>query len=198
MSRSTPWGQSQGCEKLKNGITFHSTASHGGYYVPDRLVTLMPLPLRKLGMIHPGTLGLWFEEDCACCAVGVAFPGEFSQEVKEAAIRTLREYYPNAYEEYYNVKLLPGESRVRDEETFYAAHREDWLVSSASLSDTHEGMLECWARQGGQPCWASERRTAETLRREEKQFLVPRDEYNQRRNFPFVIDLSRHKEMAKP
>ena len=195
MSRKTPWGVSQGSERLKNGITYHTTAGHGGYLVPIKIVDKMPAHLRAIGLADYSGLGMWFEQDCACCAVAIAFPSLFTEEEQEAAKGILRNYYPATYEHHYNVVLQPGESQRRDEEVFYALHKEDWLVNAAQHSTAHPEMVECWARKGVIPYWVSERRTAETLRLEEKQFLVPVEEYRQRGNFPFVIDLSRHNEL---
>jgi len=67
----TPWGLSQHCEVLSNGIEFHSTASHGGYRLSEehkKVMRAKKLPVKT-----------WYEEDCECLYVIKAFPELFSR-----------------------------------------------------------------------------------------------------------------------
>ena len=77
---STPWGQAQSVEKQADGIWFASTASHGGFYVATALLRTMPAHLARCSIGRNN----WFEEDCAWCAVALAFPAAFPSEQAQA------------------------------------------------------------------------------------------------------------------
>jgi len=73
-SRSTPWGRSDGPGDLvgTEGIRFYSTPSHGGYFVPRRLVGRVPMTVRaRCAIIRMD--GDWYEEDCAAAVVAHVF-----------------------------------------------------------------------------------------------------------------------------
>src|SRR5207248_2595464 len=72
MSTSTPWGLSQTTTRHAPGITFYSTASHGGFHLSaGRLAQVHPA-MRELSGYPAG----WFEEDCDWAVVGLHFPAE--------------------------------------------------------------------------------------------------------------------------
>jgi hypothetical protein len=45
MTTKTPWEPAQYSQEIASGITFHSTASHGGFHLTVERVAQMP-PLR--------------------------------------------------------------------------------------------------------------------------------------------------------
>lgn len=189
MATSTPWGVAQTSERYVRGITAYTTASHGGFHVCPTLNAQVPVYMR----IRDG----WYEEDCDWAIVATMFPDAFRKHAPEraektlaAARDTLRNWRPEAYEYFYSVTLAPGESIVKDERAFYAAHALDWLAVSA-FGDWSEGvptgMVGVCARLGG--------------RREgglppDRWFLVPATEYEASRKFAFVIEIERHTEIA--
>ncbi len=80
--KNTPWGAPQSRHIVAEGIAFYSTASHGGYWVSDARLAEMPAMLRGLTWADNGKN--WFEEDCAACAVALAFPSVFTAEQTSA------------------------------------------------------------------------------------------------------------------
>ena len=75
MSKNTPWGPSQTSRHIGEGIFSHSTAGHGGLYVPPEKLAEMPAALRC--NVYAGG-GSWFEEDCEWALVCLAFPYLFT------------------------------------------------------------------------------------------------------------------------
>jgi hypothetical protein len=75
--RSTPWGREQTRREVAEGITFYSTASHGGYHLsPERFAKFREyFPDFGLWAGDP-----WFEEDCDAALVVVTFPDLFTDE----------------------------------------------------------------------------------------------------------------------
>lgn len=103
----TPWGPTQQIEKISEGITWCSTASHGGYYVSNDLdfgATLSRMP-EKYRSFKPWAGIGWYEEDCDWAIVCLAYPKEFEAhygerypEMKAAAERTV-----NGQPEYFKI-----------------------------------------------------------------------------------------------
>jgi hypothetical protein len=94
----SPWGGIQELTRHEHGIFRVSTASHGGWYVPEPWLSEMPEPYRNAGLafgrfngwgisnptvpfsnradaadFNP-TIGAWFEEDCGWAFVYASFP----------------------------------------------------------------------------------------------------------------------------
>lgn len=175
MKRGTPWGTPDSCREIASGIIFYSTPSHGGFWLStERRNEIHPVLRKQDG---------WYEEDAEWSKVVLGFSRYFSEEEKEKALSTLKNYFPDCYEKWSGKKLLPGESLFRDEKTFLMNHKHDWLVHSAFTSEEYPGFVRVYASLGGE-------------RTTEKQFLVPSDEYGNR-TFQFVIDLARHKEVTR-
>lgn len=170
MATRTPWGPSQGTTRYGRGITFHSTAGHGGFRVVPTLNATMPKALR----LASG----WYEEDIDYVRVILAFPDRFPEAERLSADKTLRDWVPEAWEALHGRPLSPEESLVRREQAFAAAHREDF-VARAAWGDWHERVPA-----GHVAVLALKAATGE-----ERTFLVPKDEYTGAR---FVADLARH------
>lgn len=179
MATWTPWGPSQGSDKIAPGITFYSTASHGGIKLSEGRQQQMPEALR---LEKP-----WYEEDCEVARVVLAFPDHFSDKQLEAAQSTLKDYYPQAYEQFYGVELEEGESKARDKALYHDRHEHDLLaVSAISIGDLH---VKVSATPGGDRSY---------IHADKKQeFVVPKEEYDahmkaHKAHCPFVVDPSRH------
>lgn len=125
--------------------------------------------------------GGWYEEDAAWAIVAITFPNLFTSFERRCAERTVKDYWPEAFEAIFGVTLLPGESNERDRRAFQKAHVSDWIVTSAILSDHEHGLVECIATLGGE----------HGPHTEVRRFLVPSSEYKIGR-FGFVIDPVRH------
>ncbi|MBS3651880.1 hypothetical protein KEU06_25055 [Pseudaminobacter sp. 19-2017] len=170
---NTPWGPSQGATVYADGVVFHSTAGHGGFLLsPDRN--------RKVHQSIRVTGGA-YEEDEAWAIVAFSFPHLFTAFERQAAEKTMKDSFPDAWEAITGNLLGPGKSWKKDERAFFAEHRDDWIVVSAIISDQQSGFTEVIATPGGKRGPGSE----------ERRFLVPSDEYRVGR-FGFVIDPERH------
>jgi len=185
----TPWGESQGCTVYGPGVKAHSTAGHGGFQVFSKVNKVIPEPYRNADG--------WYEEDAEWAKVAAGLPHLFTDYELRLADKTLRNWFPDEYEAVNGIVLKEGESRNKDERLFKERHANDWIVTAASMSKDHEGMVECWATLGGvRGGWYN----GVEVSPEKKEFLVPKDEYNMGR-FGFVIDPDRHQEIgagAKP
>lgn len=175
----TPWGPSQGGTLYAEGITSHSTASHGGFELSADLN-------RK---VHPmlRAAGGWYEEDECWAIVAFTFPQLFTALERRHAERTIKDSWPDAWEAISGAILTQGESRRKDERAFETEHVNDWIVVSAITSEQQHGFVEYIATPGG-------KRGVGT---EERRFLVPSLEYDIGR-FGFVIDPDRHAAYAGP
>jgi hypothetical protein len=176
---NTPWGASQGATIYADGIVCHSTAGHGGFH----------LDAVRNAKVHPAlrAKGGWYEEDSAWAAVAQAFPKLFTDYERRQADRTIRDWYPDAWEAIHGRTLSPGESHVKDRHAFEQDHAADWIVVAAITSDHEKGFVEVVATLGA-------KRGPGT---EERRFLVPADEYHVGR-FGFVIDVERHRLYGGP
>lgn len=175
----TPWGSSQGGTVYAEGVTAHSTAGHGGF----------KLSAERNRKVHPmlRATGGWYEEDECWAIVAITFPHLFTSLERRHAERTIKDFWPDAWEAIFGTILGPGESRTKDQRTFETEHANDWIVVSAITSDQQKGFVECIATKGG-------KRGAGI---EERRILVPTDEYYIGR-FGFVIDPDRHLIYAGP
>ena len=168
----TPWGASQHSKLYDEGVTFHSTASHGGFQLSPECNVAVDVRLR-----NPGG---WYEEDAEWAKVAFTFPALFTTFERRHADITLRNDQPDAWEAILGVVLLPGESWMKDRRLFARANADRWVVVAATRSDDHPGMTLCTVTRGGSRQNAAVR-----------EFLVPAAEYDPGR-FGFVIDEARH------
>ena len=183
----TPWGKSDESVYVAEGIRFYYTPSHGGYGVSIRKAEQMPKPLRKLGELFAGKL--WFEEDVDWAAVVAAFPDLFSEEDQKKAIRTLRHWHTDEYEEWAGEEVPEEESHVKSDRAFGTKHANDWVAISAFgdwAEGVPKGMVGVLATKGGSRKPGAEKAW----------FLVPKEEYDTRQSQGFVIDPSKHEQSA--
>jgi hypothetical protein len=175
----TPWGASQGATVYADGVTSHPTAGHGGFKLSaDRN--------RKVHSLLR-TKGGWYEEDAEWAIVAITFPHLFTAFERRCAERTIKDSWPDAWEEIFGTILLPGESREKDRRAFEQAHAQDWIVVSAIRSKHKSGFVEVVATLGAKRGHGTE----------ERRFLVLSDKYHVGR-FGFVIDEARHQVYGGP
>jgi len=175
--KRTPWGPAQSATEYDRNVVFVSTASHGGFRVKAVANEAIPEPYRNANG--------WYEEDCEWAKVAAGLPHLFTDHERRAADRTLRNWFPDAYEAVNGVVLAEGESYVKDERLFAERHKDDFIVVSAIRVDGTT--VKCTARKGGRDGGSQEVR----------EFLVPAEEYAGRSPFGFIIDLERHEEITE-
>lgn len=175
---STPWGMAQISRQFADGIVLHSTASHGGFHLAENANAI----------VHPLYRNdtEFYEEDCEWAKVAHAFPDLFTTYERRLADRTLRDYFPDAYERVTGAILNGSQSHMRDRQEFENLHRNDWVVIAALNSDHRPGFVECIATLGGIRGETGERR-----------FLVPGSDYTIGRH-GFVIDSLKHQPYDGP
>lgn len=101
-NRWMPWGQSQQSFCYVDGITLHSTASHGGFHLT---------PERNLEMCDAlRNVDGWYEEDGEWAKVAETFPDLFTARERKQASRTLCNDYPDYWEASRVVQLPPGQA----------------------------------------------------------------------------------------
>lgn len=187
----TPWGSAQFVKDIAEGIQVVNTAGHGGIKLDRKRQSEMPKVLRREGG--------WYEEDCEWALVAVGLPQHFDAKTIESAHKTVRNWFPEAFEAHFGCVILPGHSTVKDERAFYEAHKNDWIVTCAFgdwKENVPKGMVGVIATQGGlrEGSNCPNDPTIVPGPVPERLFLVPETEYDKRSRFGFIIDLNRHKE----
>jgi len=162
----TPWGAAQWVKHVAPGAVQVSTAGHGGIKLSPERNRMVPAPLRK-----PSG---WYEEDCEAGIVAWFHPdacpqtGRSAEDVAESGRRTALDWFPDGYEAVTGETIAAGESYMRDNALWDAAHADDEVAVSAGRSETFPGMVEVTVARGGTG-------TKRTL-------LVPAADYNDKAN----------------
>ncbi len=180
MATTTPWGKADHKTPITRGINFYSTPGHGGYSVSKGLFAKMNPALASIGEAYGSAV--WFEEDCAYAAVYLAFPEHFDASKIDCAHESIKNYFPDAYEAAFGVKVKAEESYVIRGREFEARNANNYVVKAA-FGSWHENCPE------GFVLVATKRASDGS----EKAFLVPTTEYDARPG-TFVIDTAKHKE----
>ena len=173
--KTSPWGAVQSVREFGDGVVAVSTAGHGGFKLDRERNNKIPPMFRKSGG--------WYEEDCEA-AIVMYFVLLLDEQRKASAVRVLKDYFWVDWELFTGKSLSPGESSGKDRHLFEMAHENDFVVRSA-MSLRHEpGIVgTCAVREkDGVEAW----------------FRVPGAEYDQRGQFGFVIDESRHVRSETP
>lgn len=171
----SPWGKVQQTSVYADGIVFVSTASHGGFKLSRSRQSQMPEALRIQGG--------WYEEDCEAALVVVGLPQYFSDEQVVRATESVKNWFPDKFEEWTGIEIPVEQSLVKKNRKFEADNADNYVVISAWGDWQHnvpKGMVGVLATKGGN------RNSSDA-----KWFLVPKDEYHGN----FVIDLARHQEI---
>lgn len=84
----TPWGVSDVRDNVKDGVVFHSTSSHGGYYLPPALRIVVKSRVPEYETFIRG--GVWWEEDCDAAVLAATLPEVFGAEKSAEAMEYVR------------------------------------------------------------------------------------------------------------
>jgi hypothetical protein len=195
----TPWGAAQDARVVAPGVGWVGTSGHGGVKLSLQLNRRMPDYMRRLGG--------WYEEDCDWALPYVALadhlrqggpPGRRDEDEAflAAAVKTLRDWHPDAYERFTGEAIPEGGSHVKDELAFKELHKGDLVAVSAADSQTRPGFVEVTTSVGGLRSGFSAERGRERIV-PVRRFLVPKGEYTKRSPFGFVVaDPSRYEEIT--
>lgn len=190
----TPWGTSQTVREIAPGILDVSTAGHGGIRLSPERNALVPDYMR-----NPSG---WYEEDIEWAIPAVVFPEAFQQASGKNwtprkpspirhAIKTLRDWRPEAYERWFKETIPPGVSFKKEEAAFKERHKHDYVVLAAWGSwhpKVPEGFVGVFAGRGG-------RLPTGGYPEDVAYFMVPEEEYDARGPFGFVVDPERHQQV---
>lgn len=188
----TPWGSADHVTNIADGITSVSTPGHGG----------VKLSAERNRAVHPDlrVKGGWYEEDCEQAIVAFTFPEEtrirpeigytvdkpLDEHVADSNER-VRNWFPDGWEAATGNTIEPGQSYVRDRDTWSAAHTDDFIVTTASTDDNDPESVIVTARHGN----------------DEERFRIPKSEYQAARENPepgqdyrFAIDRNRHESLG--
>lgn len=166
----TPWGKSDYSKSYARGVMFYGTPSHGGLRLSKTKNAQMPDALR----LDNGRKGEgWYEEDCDCARVHVAFPNLFPTSL-EASKKSLANWNPDAYEALYG-PLKPGESHTKDQIQFVADNANNFVGRSA-VGDWHADVPKGYVGVT----------VARATDGAEKTILVTEDDYAARGRFGYV------------
>lgn len=83
---NSPWGTIEEVQYLADGITYVSTARHGGFHVSQDLLYRVPVEWRESR--HGATAdadSCWFEEDADWSMVVMIFTNHFNLKTRHAA-----------------------------------------------------------------------------------------------------------------
>lgn len=86
---NSPWGPIDYVDRVRSGVRFVHTASHGGFCVGPALNALIPLEVQKAcfpGTDMGGARGGWYEEDCDACFPPIFVPGIATDERRRQAL----------------------------------------------------------------------------------------------------------------
>jgi hypothetical protein len=198
----TPWGPAQTVYDIAPGIAEVSCAGHGGIKLsPERNREVPPALRSRSG---------WYEEDCEAAIPMWAFHEEYAAHRQSAdkgasdmgdpgyvlmtSAGRIREWFPDAWTKATGETVTAEQSRVVAEREFAAAHAGDHVTIAVSRDDEHPGMVRVTATPGGERP-TSGRSWSDVGARE---FLVPRDEYDTRGQFGFIVDPARHADVTPP
>ena len=177
MVKNTPWGKPQSEDIIAEGISFYSTASHGGIKLDSKRNAMMPECFRRLNG--------WYEEDVDSGFVMLIFPQHFDEKTVTNAHYVIKNYHPDEYTIWSGKPVTPEESRTLRERIFHRDNANNYIAISA-YGDWHptvpKGMTGVVATLGGE----SNRIGSKAF------FLVPSEEYRSNQGMGFVINPTKH------
>lgn len=173
--KSTPWGPSQDMTVYGDGITFYSTAGHGGFLLSaDRRRRLPP----ELGAFATFAGGNWYEEDQDCLIVYLAFHEMWPDEHAWSCVNEARRLITRSREERATGKArdglgehlemffaTPASHAVQSRADAWEVAHHDWFVRSSCGSTEHGLGLDGWW-QHLNPIKGGESRSVYMTRRE--------------------------------
>lgn len=180
MATATPWGLSDYKKKYATGIIFYGTPGHGGIHISKKLNEQIHSAWRRVNG--------WYEEDCDWAIVAMTFDQFFNGKELEDAERTAKNWNPKGYMAFTGKEIKPEESYMLRKSLFEELHKNDYVAISAwgdSSEGVPKGYVGVFAGKGG-------RLPSGDYPDGCKYFLVLDEEYSQRQEFGFVIDLWRH------
>ncbi|MBF4549497.1 DUF7007 domain-containing protein [Pseudoclavibacter sp. VKM Ac-2888] len=165
----SPWGEVQDVVHHDVGIAEVGTASHGGIKLSPQRNRAIPEQWRQDGG--------WYEEDGDHYLVRARFPESFVQgdespdDLREQAEERIRNWFPDEWEAVTGETLQPGQSTGRDAELERKANVDNFVTHGAWAAE--DGMVRVIARRASTG--------------EERQFLMPKAEYDTRTGLSYNI-----------
>lgn len=138
MAISTPWGTSQAKEVICRGVTFHSTAGHGGALVSKGYAKKnLSASARDRAIVYGGYY--CFEEDCAILMVLLELPqSRLRGQTEEDIIKSLSLWYPD---------YLIERGITPDPEAY--ARYQQWQLRDKMRAEKHPDLIVSAMRLSG-------------------------------------------------
>lgn len=137
--KSSPWGKIQDQWWVTPWLVGVSTSGHGGYKLPREWNSKIPQIMRIKGG--------WYEEDCEWSIVFSVLENQIKRDMfnfKDSNtcsyntmfnelyhVKCFRNYFPYAYESFFEVNLEEGESILKDQDTWRERNKDKWQSISA-------------------------------------------------------------------
>lgn len=152
---------------LPKGWRFRDTPGHG-YLIPSPEANAnVPDFLRQ----HE------YEEDCAYHITVVFNPLLFSHEILVSSIQSMKDWFPNEYEQAFNTILERGESRLKDDYFYTTNDNVGKYHPNCAWGDWYEGLPEGMVLVCAGRVQAATKPEIGRCREDEKYFLIPKAEY---------------------
>jgi hypothetical protein len=167
---SSPWGQIQYVRKYVPGISFISTARHGGFRISSKKNQEILEPFRKI----TNHSYVYYEEDSEAALVILSFQNLFEPQDIQDAHKTAKNDYPHQYAKAFSTTVNLNESSTLRKEQFDQQNSDNFVVVAAwgeSTSNCPKNMIIGLARRN----------------KEEKYFLISQEKYKLRSQFGYVI-----------
>lgn len=121
---STPWGSPQTQKDYAPGLVCVSTARHGGFWVSEEMLAKMPADCRET-KTYAGRN--WYEEDCDCSIVVLAFPEFFPESAYYFAVESCE------HTDY--LKHLATPERKARASAWAVANEDKWVSGGGMTKD---------------------------------------------------------------
>lgn len=196
----SPWGAIVETLPIAPGIMWFRAQERGGYWLSSRRQRALPRYLRSADG--------WYEDRAEWAAVAVVFARVFDRlpagsnapgrSLYEFGRQTLKEWWPEEFEIWFETSLDMEEIRSLPVMRFHERHADRWIVVGPAGGEIHPGgQAGRWhvrARRGGDPPYGAS--MGRDLCGESRRFGVDEAELHHGRGRPFLIDPDRHSGLA--
>jgi hypothetical protein len=141
---NTPWGKSQHCDRFLQGVSFFTTASHGGIFVSNKAAKRFNLSTAAIKHSIIKNAGYWFEEDCQYAVVAldlklyeIASFGVTKEALRKTVSQWCADYLLELgltpdFEEFEEYR------KMKERDRMYSEKNPDLIVSALQMENPEE------------------------------------------------------------